>query len=183
MLSKDFEIYYYSDRELKKVDSHTHDYYEFYFFLEGDVGIEIEAQEYPLRYGDIVLIPPGLRHHSVIHAGQQSRPAYRRFVLWISQEYCSQLMELSSSYGYLMQYVLVNRDYILHNDTVTFNMIQSRVFQLIEEVHADRFGREACGPRRRFPPGRGAPAELRGFLKLGNDVLTETWSYQWTAVK
>ena len=143
MLSKDFEIYYYSDRELKKVDSHTHDYYEFYFFLEGDVGIEIEAQEYPLRYGDIVLIPPGLRHHSVIHAGQQSRPAYRRFVLWISQEYCSQLMELSSSYGYLMQYVLVNRDYILHNDTVTFNMIQSRVFQLIEEVHADRFGREA----------------------------------------
>lgn len=27
------------------------------------------------------------------------------------------------------------------------------------------------------------PAELRCFLKLGNDVLTETWSYQWTAVK
>ncbi|MDS4025371.1 MAG: glucan biosynthesis protein G [Candidatus Contendobacter sp.] len=26
-------------------------------------------------------------------------------------------------------------------------------------------------------------AELRGFLKLGNDVLTETWSYQWTAAK
>jgi glucans biosynthesis protein len=26
-------------------------------------------------------------------------------------------------------------------------------------------------------------SELRGFLKLGNDVLTETWSYQWTAVK
>ena len=27
------------------------------------------------------------------------------------------------------------------------------------------------------------PSELRGFLKLGDDVLTETWSYQWTAVK
>ena len=27
------------------------------------------------------------------------------------------------------------------------------------------------------------PSELRGFLKLGNDVLTETWSYQWTATK
>ena len=26
-------------------------------------------------------------------------------------------------------------------------------------------------------------SELRGFLKLGNDVLTETWSYQWTAAK
>ena len=27
------------------------------------------------------------------------------------------------------------------------------------------------------------PSELRAFLKLGNDVLTETWSYQWTVAK
>ncbi|MBK8182682.1 MAG: glucan biosynthesis protein [Candidatus Competibacteraceae bacterium] len=27
------------------------------------------------------------------------------------------------------------------------------------------------------------PSELRCFLKLGNDVLTETWSYQWTVAK
>ena len=32
-------------------------------------------------------------------------------------------------------------------------------------------------------PQGDAAAELRGFLKLGNDVLTETWSYQWTAAK
>ena len=32
-------------------------------------------------------------------------------------------------------------------------------------------------------PQNDAPSELRGFLKLGNDVLTETWSYQWTAAK
>lgn len=27
------------------------------------------------------------------------------------------------------------------------------------------------------------PSELRCFLKLGNDVLTETWSYQWTMAR
>ena len=32
MLSKDFEIYYYNDTRLKPVKSHSHDYYEFYFF-------------------------------------------------------------------------------------------------------------------------------------------------------
>ncbi|MDS4021633.1 MAG: glucan biosynthesis protein G [Candidatus Competibacter sp.] len=32
-------------------------------------------------------------------------------------------------------------------------------------------------------PQGDTPADLRCFLKLGNDVLTETWSYQWTAVK
>ena len=37
MLSKDYELYYYSDSHMANVDSHTHDYYEFYFFLEGTV--------------------------------------------------------------------------------------------------------------------------------------------------
>ena len=32
-------------------------------------------------------------------------------------------------------------------------------------------------------PQGDASSELRGFLKLGNDVLTETWSYQWTVAK
>ncbi|MFZ1640976.1 MAG: glucan biosynthesis protein G [Candidatus Contendobacter sp.] len=32
-------------------------------------------------------------------------------------------------------------------------------------------------------PQGDAASELRGFLKLGNDVLTETWSYQWIAAK
>ena len=35
MLSGDFEIYYYSDCHSYNVKSHVHDYYEFYFFLEG----------------------------------------------------------------------------------------------------------------------------------------------------
>ena len=56
MLSRDFELYYYNEHYTSKVDTHTHDYYEFYFFMEGDVSIEIEGQRYPLRYGDMVVI-------------------------------------------------------------------------------------------------------------------------------
>ena len=32
-------------------------------------------------------------------------------------------------------------------------------------------------------PNNDEPADLRCFLKLGNDVLTETWSYQWTPAR
>ncbi len=32
-------------------------------------------------------------------------------------------------------------------------------------------------------PQESDPADLRCFLKLGNNVLTETWSYQWTLAK
>lgn len=31
MLSEDYEIYYYKDHYLSKVNSHVHNYYEFYF--------------------------------------------------------------------------------------------------------------------------------------------------------
>ena len=56
MLSRDFEIYYYNEPASEKVSIHSHDYYEFYFFLEGDVSIWIEGEQYPLKYGDMVLI-------------------------------------------------------------------------------------------------------------------------------
>ena len=34
MLSRDFEIYYYNEPVSEKVSVHSHDYYEFYFFLD-----------------------------------------------------------------------------------------------------------------------------------------------------
>lgn len=141
MVSHDFEIYYYSDFYRSKVKNHTHNYYEFYFFLEGNVSMEISGTEYPLNYGDVALIPPGISHHALIH--DQKKP-YRRFVFWISREYCKQLMELSGDYGYIMQIVQSEENnYIFHNDVITFNVIQTKLFHLIEELHFDRFGKEA----------------------------------------
>ena len=81
MLSRDFEIYYYKDNTLSGVDSHTHDYYEFYFFLEGDVSLEIAGRIFPLRFGDVVLIPPGTPHQPYI---RDSRTPYCRFVFWVT---------------------------------------------------------------------------------------------------
>ena len=49
MLSKDFEIYYYNDNHFYGVTDHTHDYYEFYFFLEGNVTISIEKEHHHLK--------------------------------------------------------------------------------------------------------------------------------------
>ena len=59
MLSQDFEIYYYSDTRHNNVDLHSHDYYEFYFYMEGDVEFEIGDRRQVLRSGDFVIVPPG----------------------------------------------------------------------------------------------------------------------------
>lgn len=143
MLSKDFELYYYNDQTPQKVDLHTHNYYEFYFFLEGSVSIQVGEKIHPLRFGDLILIPPEIAHCPLFH---DHTVPYRRFVLWISKDYCSHLLSISSDYGYLLQYVQIHKSYIFHNDQISFNTIQSMLLRLLEELHADRFGREAQIP-------------------------------------
>ncbi|MDD3219006.1 MAG: AraC family transcriptional regulator [Lachnospiraceae bacterium] len=140
MLSKDFEIYYYNDKDLKAVHKHSHDYYEFYFFLEGNVNIKISDKEYPLQYGDLVIIPPRTLHRPVI---QNNEKPYRRFVFWISQDYSTQLNTLSPAYNYLFQRVNQTQQYIYHYDNIAYNTLQAKVLQLIEEIHSDRYGKEA----------------------------------------
>lgn len=140
MLSKDFEIYYYNDKNMPKVGLHTHDYYEFYFFLEGSVSIQIGEETYPLRFGDIILMLPGISHRPIIHDGNIP---YRRFVLWISKDYYNRLLSLSSAYGYLIESAKSDKCYVYHNKQISFNTIQSMILHLLEELHAERFGREA----------------------------------------
>ena len=140
MLSKDFEIYYYNDSHFSGVSNHTHDYYEFYVFMEGDVYMSIEKKQYHLTPGDMVLIPPGVRHH-VFHV-EENMP-YQRFVFWISQDYCRRLMEVSEDYIYLMRHVQKKNQFLYHYDAVAFNALQAKIFRLIEEIHADRFGKTA----------------------------------------
>ncbi|MGN0205299.1 MAG: helix-turn-helix domain-containing protein [Coprococcus sp.] len=139
MISQDFEIYYYNDHNLSKVSLHSHDYYEFYFFLEGDISIQIGRETFPIRHGDILLVPPKVPHRPIIH---NVKAPYRRFVFWISQEYCQHLMQLSPDYGYLIQYIQISKKYIFHNDRISFHSIQSKILRLLEEVHSDRFGRD-----------------------------------------
>lgn len=140
MLSKDFEIYYYHDLNLSKVDLHTHNYYEFYFLLEGDVSMQIKDNVYSLKFGDMVVIPPKTLHRLVIH---DQTVSYRRFVFWISKDYCNNLINTSNDYGYLMQYVQVNDTYVFHNDQISFNTVQSMILRLLEETYSHRFGRDA----------------------------------------
>lgn len=139
MLSNDFELYYYVGRTLSRVDVHNHDYYEFYFFLEGDIEIEIEGKKYPVRVGDIMLIPPGVSHRPII---RNTKIPYRRFVFWISCEYCEKLLKEADGYGYIIDYIGAEAKYIFHTSSVYFNSIQSKFFGLLEEIHSKKFARD-----------------------------------------
>lgn len=139
MLSKNFEIYYYHDYPSLKVAQHRHDYYEFYFFLEGDVEITIDGKACPVKPGDLIIFPPYTSHYPTIL--NKDKP-YRRFVLWIGNDYFVQLQRSSKDYSYLIDYVKTSKNYIYHINPITFNTIQSMIFRLIEETKNNRFGKE-----------------------------------------
>ena len=140
MLSKDYELFYYNDTHLGNVNWHTHDYYEFYFFLEGEVDLQIKDRSYEVHPGDIFLIPPALSHRPCIR--NQDAP-YRRFVFWISKEYCDYLKSLSVDYVYLMEYVSEHKEYRFQTNQISYNEIQSMLLRLLEEMHGNCFGRDA----------------------------------------
>ncbi|MBR5207984.1 MAG: cupin domain-containing protein, partial [Erysipelotrichaceae bacterium] len=62
MNSNYFELYYYEDTSFSGVKNHTHDYYEFYFIVNGDMSMFINQKKYTMKKGDVIVIPPGIPH-------------------------------------------------------------------------------------------------------------------------
>ena len=100
MLSEDFEIYYYSDRCVKKIENHTHSYCEFYLFLEGKVSMVIEGEPISLKKGDVVVIPPGVSHYARV---EEPKETYSRVVFWVGYSYLKIQIEQKQSYGYMVR--------------------------------------------------------------------------------
>ncbi len=141
MLREDFEVFYYSDTRFSSVGSHSHDYYELYFFEEGAVTMVIDGKPYPLQPGDVIIIPPGIDHRALLTDAEKP---YRRFVFWQSKPFLEVLEARSPDYGYLLRRVEDRGRYVFHFDSVTFNAIRTRLFNLLDETHADRFARDTA---------------------------------------
>ena len=140
MLSDNFELFYYDDTKLSHVNYHSHDYYEFHVMMSGHVTMHIEKDACPIQIGDILLIMPGVKHHAVI---TNEETPYQRFVFWISKKYYDQLLQISPDYGYLIQQAQEKKYFLFHTDIITRNAIYAKMWQLLEELHSDRFGKSS----------------------------------------
>lgn len=96
MKNKDYDIHYNCDHSLKSIDNHSHDYYEFYFLISGNITYSIENTQYILQSGDVLLISPGQSHHALIN---DLNDKYERYVLWLKPDY---IESLSSSFTNLL---------------------------------------------------------------------------------
>ena len=130
MATSDFEIFYYEDKKLSDVSIHRHDYYEVYFFLEGDLSYQIGKNVYPLQYGDICLIPPGVFHRPQFR--DADRP-YRRIVLWLSPEYFQKLMQIQPDISYCYEYSDQISCHHFSSDFSSAQILFNKLIEIIEE--------------------------------------------------
>ncbi len=161
MLSADYEVFYYSDLHFTSVGTHAHDFYEFYFFVEGSVEMEIAGSRRALSPGDLIIVPPHVPHRAII---RDSGIPYRRYVLWMSRGYCDRIgstapdctwiiretAERWARSSYAADAIPSAADprperssiFVRSFSAVEFNGIRSKLFSLLDELASDRFGRE-----------------------------------------
>jgi len=146
MVSSDFEIFYYSDKGFQTLSPHTHDYYEFYLFAEGDITMEVFNEDgsailCKMSPGDLMVVPPGVPHHAII---DDPDAIYKRFVFWISRDCCQSLMNESADYTYLIQKASAFRQNIYHFAPADFHQVESKFLRLLEEISYERYGTMAA---------------------------------------
>ena len=140
MINENFELYHYNDKNFSGVESHSHNYFEFYFFLNGNAKININGNNYALKSGDMVILPPNVKHCVGI---LDTSSSYERFVFWITSKYCNELTKIASEYGYFISKVTHSRRYIYHFGMVPFNTLLSKLTFILEEQHFNRFAKDA----------------------------------------
>ncbi len=88
MNTSTFEIFHYLDPSTRHMEAHYHDFYEIFFFIDGDVDYWIDGSLYRLAPGDILLIHP-TELHKPVPAAKIERD--ERKVLWINKNYISEI--------------------------------------------------------------------------------------------
>ncbi len=78
-----FMLAHNKDRYINPILFHSHDFYEIYFFADGNVKYYVENESYELKKGDVLIIPPGKLHRPVI---EENIP-YERYVMWLYNSY------------------------------------------------------------------------------------------------
>lgn len=87
----DFCISHNKDNNTSPIYFHSHDFYEIYFFMDGNVKYYIENESYVLSRGNILIIPPGKLHRPVFDGDLP----YERYVLWIYHPHAAECTGIS----------------------------------------------------------------------------------------
>lgn len=132
-----FEVFRYRDLYLKEVELHSHDFYEVYLFLSGNVKYSIEGRIYELEPGDLLLISPLELHQPMVE--WENKP-YGRIVLWINQDYLRRLSTPGTDLTLCFDVASPNHTNLLRLEETDRKIITSQMERLVQESASTQYG-------------------------------------------
>ncbi|MBQ9944348.1 MAG: helix-turn-helix domain-containing protein [Clostridia bacterium] len=85
-LNEPYRLFHSTDKRDADFEAHSHDFHKMVFCLKGRVTYIMEGNSYELQSGDMLLIPQGQIHRSILHGETE----YERMILWVKDSFlCS----------------------------------------------------------------------------------------------
>ena len=125
MTGNSYEITHYRDKYLKDVSLHSHDFYELYYFISGNVSYVIDNVEYKLNSGDILLISPNNLHRPNFNEELE----YERIVMWINPKYLKEQSTNITNLAYCFEESATTKSFLIR-DYVLSEKIKSLLINL-----------------------------------------------------
>ena len=143
MQSREIELRYCLDADSPTVEFHAHPFYELYLFCEGDLqSYVVGSRSYQLKRGDILLIPPAVMHHPIF---QQDAHQYKRYVLWLSDDFLKNIVALDPDMDYAMRLCREREEYMGRCATPALAQTLENYLQTIWfEMQGEALCRTAC---------------------------------------
>lgn len=138
MIRNDFEFYHYKDEPHLEVEFHSHDFYEVYFYVSGNVTYVIEGKVYSLKPGDIILINNKEIHRTVIDPGA----IYERYLIWINPDYIARYCTAHTDLAKCFESTAKRKYNLLRPGAEMLAYLKSIVYKLEKVSNSTAFGSE-----------------------------------------
>ena len=129
MSSNDIEVYHYCDAATFNVPPHRHDFFELYCLLSDSYIYHVENNQYDLRPGSLILVPPGETHWPELEGEPRN---IERIVLWLNPTFISSLsIFLPQTLGAIGKNL--ENEHLIVPEEKTYQVILNLLYSLLYE--------------------------------------------------
>ena len=126
----DYEVYHLLDENYDRGIIHSHAYYEFYYFIRGNIRVMIEDTSYEVRPYDFFLFPPGYMHRNV--ASREENLVYERAYFYLTEEMLRTMDSRECCLSEIMHGVVRENRFQFHLNRETCEGLIHRMDRIIE---------------------------------------------------
>jgi len=116
---------------------HCHDNWEIYIYLDGNVIYYVEDKVYNMKLGDVIVIPPGKMHQSVVEIPDGKR--YERIVLNLNPSFINNLTDTDEALKERYKKYIHQYNFLINYDDDDFVFIKNLAMQIIQTEQDENY--------------------------------------------